>query len=1647
MSKGTATGTKVGGTSASKAAFAVFAVAIMTLSVAVVAVNNQDGGGDKTAYADDPAAYSTSIRYNANGGTVGDAAAPALTVGYYGIAATEYNPEVWKGSVTGTGDIYSNWTGPRYDCDDITKSISFKVTFYVKNNTTYTINLPNVTGEITTTLNPTNNVAISNTSGCGSFTYGSENTDTPASTDTSFKFKSTAETVKMTIALTCTVYACHKVFAGWSTSAEGDDTIYPGDVVSTTVGATKDLYAKWTVPDLFVAWGDVLSLNIIGATSYTLDVITPYANISHKVNNDTMERTDGKLELVRLDYSGEGTDSGTHNGRYTEVIPGSERTAPDIFGTIYHLARERTVSKDDSNYWLNFRGVSGYLGTFPGGTYRASGTYAEKVQMILSSNQSTNVWLNGDIAIDSIGLRTAGKPGSHGDGDTNTIFANGHVLILGTGIHNSYIDSATASKPQDVAGGYLLPQIFGGTYKTNITEAAVTSKVPVTSRTDDGMDTMETVNLGTFVIVHSGYYSNIVGGSFANGGTHVTIGTSESPLSTYIVLKGGTVTDTVAGGFGGNGKSTVYGMSDGDTPSKEVGGSFIYALGCNMPADTYEEKASGWNTDDRAKYTLLESSILEGGSSRSSQSSQLAAVQGSTHVFVSGTATLWDVQAGGRTQYTHSDYAYMEVSGRSVIRHVACGTITDGAYQWGSDTVNTVDLYVHGDAVVSNIYGAGYDTWDSPANRSMLTGEINVTVAGGHVNNVYGGGYRGSIGDGTLTVNVNVTGGEVHGNVYGGGSGGVDKILHNTDGTPNSRGGGCTYSMGKSVIFGDVNVTIGGTAVVDGNVYGGGMSVPRLSSYTAGSTTLSFDSESTNRYEVIDNVRRYYEVADVFGDVKVTLKDTCVVKGSVFGAGRSVEVAYDGANYTYPDMTATYTVGSPCSAESPNYTTIPWMGVYDSSTEKVTYSCTYDNSLCLSGSGGTGIQEGCRYLNFAKIHGNATVVIDQDSGGYVAGDIYAGGAFGKVDGNTAIEFDKGTAQSDVFGGGLGREGINSVSGTRTVIIRGDDEVANTATHYSGVRIEGSVYGGSANGNDGPIVADTETSGYTDTSVVIHRGYIKNDVFGGGLMGKTYGNATVYIGYEAEYDRTIGKYVIAMCTNQTGHKIAIDNVYAGGNVSTEYDDDGKPVGIDPFKKYLVMGKGTVRVYGDGGTGDIAISGSIMASGNSCLTGYNGAATAIELEGFHNTADSMTGIHRADTLRMTQTLLNISGRSPLVPIGDTEKILSVYGIGTMIMRYDSHIFVDKPMDCIGEFQSLSKDNKATTVTSPSNEITFTTGSTFYVRGTNLIYGAVTGYAVLSVESQDRYGAYVLGDAALSTGGFVLHRDGSYVRADFNDSNDIRCWYISGVQKKVVTMNLPAEEDENRDPVLKSVAASVEIQKLQDGTDIRYTGGSFTAVSSEGTDMYHFVRPGVNPTTGEKEEYDGYADLGMVIGYLADDAEKTAGTMYSIDSRYLNIGSGDTWMYGSYFTEDENDKGTEYIRGGSGTIDKPVTPSTMAHRSDVGNKAAGLYTLGLVFCAAHSDRTTYIGYLILNLQESRTVQYETIENGVAVVKENVMVTNKIEIRADLYVTASESSDLRANYDVIMKTDIPSTTSRGTVDVMIPTGMNNGVVTLDGI
>jgi len=1686
------------------AAFLLIAVAI----VFILAASSVD--------STDPS-YSHNISYVDPAGNNTSASIP-----YSGIASTEYNPVYWNN--TGNNDgIAGNWITPASnwnyelksngEISTITEGTPTK-SYTVTTSTTgtqitdspsnsYSVTIQNwpVSIEFKSTSNNKTyyfqipHTTISNIS--ANMTFESEG----AVYDT-YKFTGNGNTV--TVSFTINNYSLNpnKVFGGWLTFK--DDkwiTVYPGDVVD---NSTSTLYAKWIEPDIFILKND--SVYVDHWTSgyrYVFDILSPYAKPSNIY---------GSYNIAAIDMD-------NYKGRYDAVIRGDSRSSSDMFGTIFSLSIENT--RNWENYFIMSIGKTddSYLKALPTGTYRsADPNNPVTLRFGGTVNNDELCRLDGNVIIDNVGIKRASSEGQHGDSGSGSIFAEGHVLIIGVNIQNPTLGTGSGKNTNPASEA---PQVFGGSYKNAIEtpivfegydpstkeEYSITEKKIVFG---DGRTTSNlAVELGTYVIIHDGVYYNTVSGSFMKD-----IGTVNQPLSTYIVLKGGTTTDTVIGGSSGNRANIIYGGNpDSEYHPENVGGTFVYMTGHFTPGDNWEDSSTGFSDESR-KYSIVQSSIVEGGMSRGSGLNSQSKIIGSTHIFLSDKTSVWDVQAGGRQKFTHTDAAYLEISGSAIVRHLACGTITDGIPK-ESESNNCVDnviIKIGQNATVASVFGGGYDNYDLPIGRSMLwDSSISITIDGGTIGYVFGCGYRGTIGKEVtaeaqaqghkeLVINIDIKGGNIVYDVYGGGSGGLDKIKHNSNGTINSALNldGLKNTVGFSNVYGDVYIRISGNTVVNGNVYGGGMSLPILEMY-------GWDDQTKTDFKSGNN-----DVACVYGDVSVTVNGG-TVKGNVYGGGKGINASFDGGTTKFYEdethseesiLTPSFLVLKNTNAGI-TFDKLPWFtgsdGNYTYSyaakkgndvmidathteiyyepvivSESVWFQNTgdvtdrkqvmivdSDNVVYTQGIDNTGfyIQNNNikyrptadgRFVNstnpndkisvtissgvsfywgeiydtdkfriekvgntkgiyldrYAKVTGNSIVVIYDGS---IEGNVYGAGSIGKLVGSTIVDVSGGTIGENVFGGGLGVVGNEGVTGNRGVYISGEE-----------TDIHGSVYGGSSNGDDGSY--DKYWSGdptkLSNSTIVIDQGTITGSVFGGGFMGNTWGNTAIFVGhhYNAEQKYSHDK---DSTDNKEEKTISVSSIYAGGNIRIGDNDN-----TEAFKETVVWGTGHIEICGDEGYRTILISGSIMGSGNSCNT-YG--KTDIIMEKFES-IQKLDAIHRATELTLIQSSAKIGGRSTT-----TGKTASIFKIENFTLQFNSSITVDNEIYDVLEFNSLNRDKNPTTAGSPSNMIEFTSGTTFSIgvgSSSSESQSNITGYTIMSVSNQNSYGAYVIGPK-LSTGGFVVSREGSYKMAETSVSTDNRFWFISGTEMKIATMYLhgaDTADSESRPTDATNVniegtidrnlkitdQTNIQIFKLMDGSKIKYVGGQFTPVSASSTSGkdYTFVTPGMKGTN-----YPDDNELGIIFGMDGTKTQESNGVLTTTNAVNLTLPKAATGSDSFYFNGPGGSGGADvncYYLGSS-------DPSMILNGAT--NEPAGIYDLKLQIVGAPNNVTAYPGYITLNFQEVKE------SGGVG------LIVNTIEVRIDVYIIAESRVGDDNEYNIKMKTEQKSSNNNsGYSEIIFP-------------
>ena len=346
-------------------------------------------------------------------------------------------------------------------------------------------------------------------------------------------------------------------------------------------------------------------------------------------------------------------------------------------------------------------------------------------------------------------------------------------------------------------------------------------------------------------------------------------------------------------------------------------------------------------------------------------------------------------------------------------------------------------VYIKGGEFYGNIYGGGRGTAEyyygtRPANSSVKVGDVTGYANYDKLGQIYG------------NVEVNITGGTVHGSVYAGGLGVADCELGK-----DATNIGTLSEM--ALISGTSRLTISGNVHITGNVYGGG-----------------------DRSRIINEIKDADGNVTGYGDASyVTIKGGAQIDGSVFGAGNGRPAndaghtgGYSNQDYTaHPELVGMVTGSTHVTIEgTPNISGNVFGGGNYSYVSDMAY---------VDFKGGTVMQDIFGGGNKAPVGTVASTTAadgDQTAAGSVArwkwaakcgthvtvsgdntkaySDIYGGGKEATVHGSTYVGITSGQFAGDIYGGG---KGVLNADGTcisadvdanATVYVNGTDVLWN-----------------------------------------------------------------------------------------------------------------------------------------------------------------------------------------------------------------------------------------------------------------------------------------------------------------------------------------------------------------------------------------------------------------------------------------------------------------------------------------------------------------------------------------------------------------------------------------------------------------------------
>ena len=575
---------------------------------------------------------------------------------------------------------------------------------------------------------------------------------------------------------------------------------------------------------------------------------------------------------------------------------------------------------------------------------------------------------------------------------------------------------------------------------------------------------------------------------------------------------------------------------------------------------------------------------------------------GATKVYFGGTATCGGT--GSNVTINGSQGGIVFGAGKGVEGNTTSGRMSQGTTVVVADECDiernvygggnfgyaqtSTTVYVSGGTVHGSVFGG------SNQNNGPV---VNVTMNGGTVEgDVYGGSNQS--GNITGAVNVKVYGGTVNGAVYGcNNAGGAPQSTVNVDiyGTdPAPAGGyaiGQVYGGGNQANYsGTPNVTVHcGDPISIGDVYGGG-----------NAATVTGTNVAIYGGNVIGNVYAGANAANVNGAALANIYGGTL--GRVFAG-----------NNNSGNITGGATVNINSSTET-DYDHCPLQvgAVFHGGNQAPSAQQTV-NIIC-TGDATEGIDTLFGGANAANITSNVTLNVTK---GNIRHAIFGGNnAANSINGNITVTLGTdNTCQfpfPTVFGGGFGAN--TSSTGNVTVTV-GDKAGTQQPT------VNGDIYGGSALGSVNDAAAD-------NTIVNIYNGTVNGNVYGGGLgevgdasKGTVNGVVTVNIGASDQTDGNchsdLSNCSVYGCNNTNGspQQNVTVNIYRTGhtakNLASYHNEADSAFAIDQVfgggnqADFTPSGKtATVHIYGCNNTIRRVFGGGNAAAATGVVTTIEG-----------------------------------------------------------------------------------------------------------------------------------------------------------------------------------------------------------------------------------------------------------------------------------------------------------------------------------------------------------------------------------------------------------------------------------------------------------
>lgn len=734
---------------------------------------------------------------------------------------------------------------------------------------------------------------------------------------------------------------------------------------------------------------------------------------------------------------------------------------------------------------------------------------------------------------------------------------HGHDAIFGEGLVMQNFKKL-ANNHGNMGGKENIPEFTIILTATNLSEADI--KTYTQNRTKPQEVTFK-----------SGHYGRIMAGRFtqnffahADNTAHSILASAANPIWAVVNIdidKNNEMTDGKGNVYTCDINALIAGLTDGsmygDYTTNFHGGSVAYIVGGNQgnPVNNGSLKYTPLGGTNGAWGQWPNASFFGRSVINVEQNPELKAINVG-NLYAGGLGR--QIQTG-TTSATVDMYMY----GRTEV-NVKSGTIAGSVYGGGVGGVigiNPWDAHLpyateaadaDNNAIMNKVqYGdTRYGTWSS-----MVKGTSPLTTVTLHNWNSGTSSYdTENLDISASSTTVNISGGDVNGNVYGGGYGFVQDMPIEA------------VMQGVGSVFGRSNINItGGT--IGGSVYGGSEGA---TNYYGG----------TNRYG-----QKVSNIAEMNGTVNLNISGTeskyPVIKGNVYGAGKGIVSGYNATTKKNEEYLRIATVGN---SELGDYT----------STVNITVDlptiADVEFPFDIYGGGEMG-----------KVDGNTTITL---KGGNLTGNVYGGGLGeaghiekAKVVGNTTINMTavgdpvhplsigKNDAAKNIYGGG----NLAQLEG-------------NTTLNLNHGSIVGNVYGGGKGLSKAESGAVTGYGKVTGSSTITMNNTtpatsISGDIFGGGALGELTGNTTFTINngtvrsYEDVGGNTVGGYVYGGgALADVGGNTTV-NLF-GGSVAGAY---GGGLGSNDVAA-IVGGNATVQLGTNDGTASSKVTGAGLFGGN-------------------------------------------------------------------------------------------------------------------------------------------------------------------------------------------------------------------------------------------------------------------------------------------------------------------------------------------------------------------------------------------------------------------------------------------------------------------